>query len=440
MNFCRRFIEGFSDVARPLSSLTGKGGWKWGAAQEQAFAELKRRITSAPLLVMPRACGKFRLEADSSNYATGGILSQQQEDNTWRPVAFISHALNETERNYEIYDKEMLAIMHALSEYRQYLLGAAEEFEIWTDHKNLEYFRKPQKLNRRQARWVAELQEFHFTLHHKPGKAMQKADFLSRRAGHEKGERDNENLILLKPEFFRAHYHDVRAESDDIMRRIKRAAKNRDKLVERALVNKEKDWEELDGHIVTWKHRFYVPRDKRLREDIIRLHHSTRLAGHPGRYKTQELITRNYWWPRLQTDIRSYIDGCQTCQRTKIRRKAPPAPLSPNAIPTRPWQIVTVDLLGPLPMSHGFDMILVFTDRLTKAVKFQAANGEINSLGFAKHYRDRVFRDHGLSELLIHDRGTQFASQFTKDLCKLLGIKQNISTAYHPQTNGRRNE
>ena len=350
MNFYRRFIEGFAALAKPLSALTGNGEWQWTATEAVAFKELKRRITSAPVLVIPKAKGRFRLEADSSDYALGAILSQQQEDGTWRPVVFISYALNETERNYEIYDKEMLAIMHALSECRQYLLGALEVFEIWTDHKNLEYFRKPQKLNRRQARWVAELQEFHFTLHHKPGKAMAKADYLSRRAGHLKGENDNENIVLLKPEHFRVHHHDINAVSDEIMARIKRAAKNRDKLVQHALANKEKDWTELDGHVVTWKHRFYVPRDKKLREDLIRWHHDTNLAGHPGRYKTHEMITRNYWWPRLNADIRSYVDGCQACQRTKPRRMAPPAPLSPNTIPTRPWQIVSCDLIGPLPV------------------------------------------------------------------------------------------
>ena len=144
-------------------------------------------------------------------------------------------------QNYEIWDKELLAIINALKEWRHYLIGTEAPFQIWTDHKNLEYFRKPQKLNRRQARWILEMQEFHFSLHHKPGKAMAKADYLSRRAGHEKGENDNENVVLLKPEFFRAAHHSVNAISDEIMHRLKRAAKHRDKMVERALVNKEKD-------------------------------------------------------------------------------------------------------------------------------------------------------------------------------------------------------
>lgn len=107
-------------------------------------------ITSAPVLVIPNNKDLFRVECDASDFAIGGVLSQKQGDQ-WHPVAYLSHAMNTTERNYEIYDKELLAIMTALDEWRHYLMGATQEFEIFTDHKNLEYFRKPQKLNRRQA-------------------------------------------------------------------------------------------------------------------------------------------------------------------------------------------------------------------------------------------------------------------------------------------------
>jgi hypothetical protein len=131
------------------------------------------------VLALPNDMGKFRVEADASEGAIGAILSQKQNDE-WRPVAFISHSLTETEQNYEIYDKEMLAIMFALSEWCSILLGTTEEFEIFTDHQNLEYFNKPQKLNRQQARWVTELQQYHFTLYHRAGALNQKADLLSR--------------------------------------------------------------------------------------------------------------------------------------------------------------------------------------------------------------------------------------------------------------------
>ena len=118
---------------------------------------------------------------DASDYATGGVLLTKCEDGKWRLVAFISKLLNTTERNYEIYDKEMLAVIRCLEAWRHYLEGAKLEFEIWTDHKNLQYFMMSQKLNCKQARWALYLSRFNFTLKHIPGKSMGKADGLSRR-------------------------------------------------------------------------------------------------------------------------------------------------------------------------------------------------------------------------------------------------------------------
>ena len=435
-NFYRRFIEGYGKIAKPLTELTGKLDWKWGTSQEEAFDEIKRRMCNAPVLSLPNDNGKFRVETDSSDFATGAILSQEQLDGKWKPVAYSSHALNPTERNYEIYDKEMLAIMRALSEWRQYLLGAKEVFEIFTDHKNLEYFRKPQKLNRRQARWVSEMQDYNFTLHHKPGSQMTKADLLSRRAGHDKGEKDNEDVVLLKGELFRSVEITLEGSEKGFLERIKAAYKRRDRVVSKALLVHDKEWT-INDQIVNWKNRVYVPKDPKLREDIIRAHHDAAVAGHPGRYKTQELITRNYWWPRINADVSRYVEGCQTCQRVKPRRMAIAAPLSPNEIPTRPWEIVSVDIIGPLPESNGFDAILVFVDRFSKKIEALPCNKEITSLGVAEMYRDHPFKHHGLPRKFISDRGPQFVSKFMTELCKLIGVDRNPSTAFHPQTDGQ---
>lgn len=130
------------------------------------------------MLILPDGETPFCVECDALDYALGAVLSQER-DSKWHPVAFLSKAMTETERNYEIYDKELLAVMTVLSKWRHFLLGSKHDFEVWNNHKNLEYFRKPQKLNRRQARWVTELADYHYTLHHKPGKPMAKADLLS---------------------------------------------------------------------------------------------------------------------------------------------------------------------------------------------------------------------------------------------------------------------
>jgi len=181
-NYYRRFIKDFARVARPMNVLTRKDEkWQWGNEQQKAFDELKKVFTSKPVLAALDLDKEFRVEADTSNYATRGVLLMKCSDEKWRPVAFISKSLSDTERNYEIHDKEMLAVVRCLEAWRHFLERAAVKFEIWTDYKNLEYFMKAQKLNRRQARWALYLSRFDFMLKHVPGSKMGKADSLSRR-------------------------------------------------------------------------------------------------------------------------------------------------------------------------------------------------------------------------------------------------------------------
>ena len=152
-NYYCQFIESFALIARPLHDMVKKDKkWDWMGKQEEAFKELKKRFTEEPVLAASDIDKKMRMEVDVSDYATGGVLLMECGDRLWRPVAFLSKSLNETERNYEIHDKEILAIIRGLEAWRHLLEGVQYKFEIWTDHKNLEYFMKAQKLNRRQAR------------------------------------------------------------------------------------------------------------------------------------------------------------------------------------------------------------------------------------------------------------------------------------------------
>ena len=145
----------------------------------------------------------LRIESDASEYATGAVLSMLQDDDKWHPCAYLSKGFNNTERNYDVHDKEMMGIMHALEAWRHYLEGCKHKIEIWTDHRNLEYFMSAKKLNQRQARWVLYLSCFNFHLEHKAGSLMVKADALSRHVDLKKGiESDNKDVTLLKPEFF----------------------------------------------------------------------------------------------------------------------------------------------------------------------------------------------------------------------------------------------
>jgi len=181
-NYYRQFVKNFTKIAQPLNNLTRKEEkWKWGDEQQETFKQLKQVFTSRLLLVALDIDKEFRVEADASNFAIGGVLSIKCEDNKWRLVAYISKLLNETKRNYEIYDKEMLAVIRCLEAWRHFLEGSRSKFEVWTDHKNLEYFMSNQKLNRRQAQWALYLSRFDFMLKHIAGSKMGKADGLSRR-------------------------------------------------------------------------------------------------------------------------------------------------------------------------------------------------------------------------------------------------------------------
>jgi len=162
-NYYRRFIKNFAQVARLINMFTQKDvKWQWGAEQQKAFNELKQVFTMKLVLAALDLDKEFRVEADASNYATGGVLLMKYSDELWRLVAFISKSLSDTERNYEIHDKEILAVVRCLEVWRHFLEGAMVKFKIWTDHKNLEYFMKAQKLNWRQARWALYLSRFNF--------------------------------------------------------------------------------------------------------------------------------------------------------------------------------------------------------------------------------------------------------------------------------------
>ena len=443
VNFYRRFIENFSHIAHPLHHLTRKDEpWKWTNEHQDAFTQLKGAITSTPILVHPDADRPYRLEADSSDFATGAVLSQLRDDDKWHPVGFISKTLNDVERNYEIHDKELLAIIRGLQEFRHLLEGAAHQVEIITDHRNLLYFMTAQSLNRRQARWSLFLSRFDFRIIHRPGKSSTKPDALSHRADHHHGEGDNRDQILLPPKLFHIKATGslpIQGLGADFQRRI-RDSKDLDESVAKAVkeLNTSDDdgWAVSDG-LILLRGKVYVPRDRRLRHDIVRAHHDTPVAGHPGRWKTVELVTRNYWWPGITQYIADYVRGCDRCNRTKTFPAMPVGKLQPNRIPDHRWQIVTTDFITGLPPSRGYNAIWVVVDRLSKRMHAIPTTEEVDSLGLARLYRDHVWKHHGLPEEVISDRGPQFASLFMKELNRLLGIHTALSTAYHPQTDGQ---
>jgi len=406
-NFYRRFIHNFSHTAKPLNKLKGKKEWKWEKEHQEAFDELKEKITSQPVLALPKREGKFRVEMDASGHAIGAVLSQEQEGK-WKPIAFLSRTMQPAEQNYEIYDKELLAIVEALAKWRQYLLDTVETFEIWTDHENLKYFREPHKLNGRQARWYLKLQDYDFTLQHIPGKTNTKVDILSRKDQVDTRE-DNKDVQLLKDEIWsrkitsKIQVFDGRKRGDknDIIKKI-RKNNTREREVIQAM--KREDglaWEE--DNVVYMEGRIYVPNNKDLKEEILREHHDPADIGHPGQHRMQELIKRTYWWLGLKEDVKKYVQGCTKCQQNKVQHQRKTGELHPLEIPEGPWQNISIDMIGPLPKSNGMDAIVVIIDRFTKMIRLKATTTNISSEEIAKIYRDKIWKIHGVPRTILSD-------------------------------------
>jgi len=185
------------------------------------------------------------------------------------------------------------------------------------------------------------------------------------------------------------------------------------------------------------KEKVYVPKDEELRAEVIQLHHDMPAAGHGGRWKTVELVTRNYWWPGVTRDVGKYVEGCDLCQRMKNRTEELAEKLKLSEVPKKPWSHLTVDFITKLPVIAGKDAVLVVCDRLSKMMHFVAITEGTSAEGLARLFQDNVWKLHGLPESVVSDRGPQFAAELTKELNRMLGIKTKLSMAFHPQTDGQ---
>ena len=427
-NFYRKFIRNFSKIITPITQLTKKTvPFSWTPEAQEAFIKLKSLFTSAPILIHPNPELPFTVEVDASDTAVGAVLSQRTgEKMLLHPCAFFSRQMSPAERNYDIGNKELLAIKDAFSEWRHLLEGAINPITVFTDHRNLEFIRSAKRLNARQARWSFFFSRFNFIITYRPGSKNGKADALSRMFSEPSQDNKGQTSILPEKRVLGATY------PKELLGSIKKAYEEDPFLTHPAedvnLTLKGGFWVYLDRQL-------YVPEMARL--DVLKYNHDTKLAGHPGTRKTQELLSRSFWWPTYKEDTKKFVSSCTVCARNKTPRSSPVGLLQPLPIPSRPWGSISMDFVVDLPPSKGMNTILVVVDRLTKMAHFIPCKG----LPTAKQTADLVFREifrlHGVPDDVVSDRGVQFTSKFWKDFCLALGITVNLSSAFHPQSNGQ---
>ena len=302
-NFYKRFIRGFSEIACPLNDLLKKDRkFEWTTNCESAFDDLKRRFTSEPILIMPDQTKPFQIKCDALKYASGAVLTQLDTNGDQHPCAFISKTFSPTERNYEIYDWELLAIIWALEEWWHYIQGSSHTTIIFSNHKNLTYFWEARKLNRWQAQWSLYLSEFDVKLVQISRIKMIQSDTLSCWPDFVPSEdTDNKDIIMLPKTLF------INLIDTDLQERILNCKKFDMDAIEvlkvlleegsQTIQNQLADWttERINGkQVLYYQGKNYIPQNEELRQDIVRMFHNHETAGHPGELETYNSIRQHY--------------------------------------------------------------------------------------------------------------------------------------------------
>ncbi|KAL0185426.1 hypothetical protein M9458_021123, partial [Cirrhinus mrigala] len=410
-NFYRRFIRNFSTVAAPLTSMVKKGvkQLSWSSAAVQAFKLLKERFTTAPILHHPDPEREFIVEIDASSTGIRAVLSQRHGDPPKLfPCAFYSRKLTQAEQNYDVGNRELLAMKAALEEWRHWLEGAKFPFTILTDHRNLEYLRSARRLNHRQARWALFFTRFDFTVTYRPGSKNTKADALSRQ--------------------FESEYQPL----------------SPDPILPSTLIVAPVQWDivtELTELQATSPPPADCPPDKlhvpqALRERVLQLVHCNPSSGHPGITATLQLLSNKFWWPTLRSDTVNYIRNCETCCITKPSKQLPAGLLQPLPIPQRPWSHISIDFVTDLPPSAGHTTILTVIDRFSKSCRLIPLPKLPTALETAETLCNYVFRFYGLPDDIVSDRGPQFTSCLWSAF-KCLNVNISLTSGYHPESNGQ---
>ncbi len=359
-NFYRRFIRDFSTVAGPLTSLVRKSTSRlpWNEGATHAFNQLKQRFTTAPILHHPNPELPFIVEVDASNTGLGAILSQRLgSPPKLYPCAYYSRKLNAAERNYDVGDRELLAMKAAFEEWRHWLEGASHPFTVLTDHKNLEYLRTAKRLNPRQARWSLFFTRFQFTVTYHPGSKNTKADAMSRQY--------DSDLTSQAPET----------------------------VLNPDLVLGPIQWD-IETELSQANAQIEVPPDcppnkvnvpEALRKRVLEHIHALPSSGHPGITATIQLLQNHYWWPTLARDATKFIQQCQNCNTQKASRLLPAGLLHPLPIPQRPMSHIAIDFITDLPPSDGHTTILTVVDRFSKACRLIPLTKLPTALRTAEH-------------------------------------------------------
>ena len=474
-NFYRRFIKNFSALTAPLVHLTKKNvKFTWGEAASKAFEQLKEKFISAPILKQFDPDDETIVETDSSGYVTGGMLQQYDKEGVLQPCAFFSQKNSPAECNYEIHDKELLAVVKCIRAWSTELRSCGS-FTVLTDHQNLTYFTTNRPLTERQIRWSLDLSQYTFTIQYRPGKENLQPDVLSRReqdmpAGADDERYTHRYATLLQPSKLHGFPTvtrlrvcplqdapptvtspvDMVGEADPLTT-LWATARVQDNHLTAATQAVQQHATRFptslqlkvsisecsidDDGALCFRNRKWVPDCEPLRTGLVQQIHDSLASGHPGRETTYSLVARQFFWPGMSDHIRQFCHNCQGCRGNQVWRQRKQGLLKPLPVPDRIWRDISVDFITDLPESDGHKDLMVITDRLSRGVILTPLQ-QIDAESTAQVFLNLFYSIHGLPASIVSDRGSAFVAIFWSRICHLLGIKRLLSTAYHPETDG----
>lgn len=415
-----RFIPNYASIATPLTDLLGNKKFQWTPKCQDAFNEIKDKLTTAPVLCHPDYNKTFFVQCDASKTGVGSVIFQKDDEGFDHPIAYFSKKLNRTQRNYSVTELECYAVVLSIKKFRQYLEGY--EFVVITDHASLQWLMRQSNLSGRLARWSLKLQSFNMKIEHRKGKDNVVPDALSRTFSSEEL-LEVEEMSLEDDAFRSAAYMELVKKVENL--------KNRSNLI----VKNGKVYIKVDNSLGNDSpiYRLYVPYE--LIPKLLNSNHDVPSAGHLGIEKTFERLSRLYYWPKMYETVREYVGNCHPCKSAKALNYSTRPPMGSFEIPELPFQRIYIDFLGPYPRSKaGFSYVMVVLDHLSKFLILEPIRSATANIAIWV-LKKRVFNIFGVPEIVVSDNGSQFTATIFESFLSGLNIKHVFTPKYSPQSN-----
>lgn len=419
----RRFVPNFSAIAGPLNSLTSTSkkakSFSWTKEADDAFSKLKDCLVSAPILSCPNFDLPFEIHTDASDYGVGGVLTQTI-NGVEHPIAYMSKSLTAQERNYSITEREALAVLVALEHWRCYI-DNGRKFIVYTDHSALKWFLNLNNPTGRLARWGVRLSAFNFEMKHRRGSDNVIPDALSRACPITAID-TSPKTTNTKDEWYLNIFHGCQNSAVSFPNYIIKNDKLYRFMKGKCSLTKEFEWKEV------------VPTE--VREAIVLENHAEPIAGHLGIFKTYKRLTLKYYWPGMHSDVVKVVTSCDSCIAHKHQNHATLGEMGRPKSCSRPFQVLSIDLVGPLPVSRKQNtFLLVITCCFSKyclLFPIKRATAEI----VTKILEENVFLIHGVPETIILDNGKQFVSATLKQMLSKYNVPHlHFTPKYTPHVN-----